>query len=85
MLIVGEKALIHLLFAHFKLVEREIIVSESQVTTGKFANLEIRIPIGRVWLDIQHGMLEIPIEFKKIQFRRNIRLDTHGLGVRYAI
>lgn len=68
----------------FDLSEKDISLHDKDVSLGKFGNFEFRIPIARVWIDIQHGRHEIPVELKTLDYRRTIKQETFAMGGRYA-
>jgi hypothetical protein len=68
----------------FALSEKDLNISDKDVSAGRFASFEFRIPVVRIWIDLQHGWHQIPVELKTLNYRRTIRQDTHAIGVRYA-
>lgn len=65
--------------------EKDIGLSDKDQSTGRYAQFEFRIPVvSKIWIDIQHGVQEIPVELKLLKFKEKIMIETHALGVRYA-
>lgn len=69
----------------YSVKERDINLSEKSRSSGRYAQFEFRIPVvSKIWIDIQHGIQEIPVNLKLLNFKETLLLETHALGVRYA-